>query len=258
MKNYIKYFVICLIVVLVFGGVALLFRNNSNNNSSSVSNSDMVCDYSNDVYFALGDSITYGSNPENGLAQMTYHYPRLVSETLGMKGYVNYGQPGASATFVNGQSVTSIVENVKNIGSSGTVVSLMCGRNDYRSSKEIGNIDDIVDTTFYGALNIICSTIKNKMPNAFIFLMTPFKDYMNKSTSCFSPNALGYVMSDYANAIMSIGEKYNIPVLDMYTFGNFELEMGLSNSDGTHPTQNFITNYTAPQIAQFIKDNYKK
>ena len=49
-----------------------------------------------------------------------------------------------------------------------------------------------------------------------------------------------------------------ISVLDMYNYGNFELEMFKDYSDGTHPSEDFYENYSAPQIVQFIKDNYDK
>ena len=44
----------------------------------------------------------------------------------------------------------------------------------------------------------------------------------------------------------------------MYNYGNFELEMFKDYSDGTHPSEDFYENYSAPQIVQFIKDNYDK
>ena len=52
-------------------------------------------------------------------------------------------------------------------------------------------------------------------------------------------------------------ETYNIPVLDMYNNGKYELEMYYPSSDGIHPSQEFIKNYTAPQIAEFIRQNYR-
>ena len=42
----------------------------------------------------------------------------------------------------------------------------------------------------------------------------------------------------------------------MFELGNYEVEMSLSNSDGLHPSQEFFEEYTAPQIVDFIKNNY--
>ena len=87
--------------------------------------------------------------------------------------------------------------------------------------------------------------------------MTPYKEYPYHSNTCDTPNRNGYTLEDYANAINVVCAKYNIPVLDMYNLGNFELEMYDTNSDGIHPSQEFFEKYTAPQIAKFIKENYE-
>ena len=45
--------------------------------------------------------------------------------------------------------------------------------------------------------------------------------------------------------------------LDLLEEGNFESIMYNDDCDGIHPNQEFITNVMAPQIANFIKDNYQ-
>ena len=85
-----------------------------------------------------------------------------------------------------------------------------------------------------------------------MFFMTPYK-----LVGWSNNNSSGYNLNNVAQAVKEVANKYNIPVLDMFNLGQFELEMYNEDSDGVHPSQEFFKNYTAPQIAQFIKDNYK-
>lgn len=87
--------------------------------------------------------------------------------------------------------------------------------------------------------------------------MTPYREYW-RGVHCLSQNSQGYNLEDVANAVKQVANKYSIPVLDLFNEGQFESEMNANGSDGLHPSREFITNYTAPQIARFIKDNYKK
>ena len=73
------------------------------------------------------------------------------------------------------------------------------------------------------------------------------------------PNA-----SAYAETCASIGLMFfaqRMIALDPENAAKYadaiELEMYNANSDGIHPSQEFVREYTAPQIAEFIKENYK-
>ena len=69
-------------------------------------------------------------------------------------------------------------------------------------------------------------------------------------------NSQGYNLVDVANAIKEVAAIYNIAVLDLLEEGNFESIMYDSDCDGIHPNQKFVLEVMAPQIAQFIKNNY--
>lgn len=214
-----------------------------------------VVDFSNVNYFAFGDSITYGFNSAT-TGQMENPYSKLVAKNLGFKSYKNHAISGATiATGVSGR--TSINTQVNNATGTANIISLMGGVNDYYADVEIGKITDTKTTTFYGSLNNICKVLKENYADAYVFFMTPYKCLYN-GNSCYTLNSAGYNLQNYANAMKEVAKKYNIPVLDMYVDGNFEVEMTQSGSDGVHPSPNFIATYTAPQITQFIKDNYKK
>ncbi|MBO5946019.1 MAG: SGNH/GDSL hydrolase family protein, partial [Clostridia bacterium] len=133
------------------------------------------------------------------------------------------------------------------------IVSVMGGVNDYLNAP-LGTPDSTDTGTIYGALNVLCAGLKAKYPNAYVFFMTPYKFSMDPGAH---PD-YGHTLCDVANAIKEVCGKYGFDVLDMYTYGKFELEMYTKGSDGLHPTQEFFSAHTAPMIARFIKENYKK
>ena len=45
-------------------------------------------------------------------------------------------------------------------------------------------------------------------------------------------------------------------MLDLFEYGGFENVMYDQDCDGVHPNQTFVLNVMAPQIADFIKNNY--
>jgi hypothetical protein len=131
----------------------------------------------------------------------------------------------------------------------------MGGVNDYLQNLPLGNLDDNTNDTIYGSLNIIAENLSSRK-DTFVFFMTPYK-YRIGDHTYEDGNAAGYFISNVADAVKTVASKYNIPVLDMYTYGQFELEMFNEDSDGLHPSQEFFREYTAPQIAEFIRQNYR-
>lgn len=78
--------------------------------------------------------------------------------------------------------------------------------------------------------------------------MTPYKTALIRNQF--------YTLNDVVNAIKEVALIYDVPVLDLYNEGRYELEMYEAYSDGVHPTQEFFRQYTTPQIAEFIINNY--
>ena len=119
----------------------------------------------------------------------------------------------------------------------------------------------MTDTTVYGSLNLIAEYLTNNCSDTFYFFITPYnaklKQGQYNGNTGYDDNKLGYSLEDVATAYKEVGAKYNIPVLDLFKYGNYEVEMYDSDSDGVHPNQDFILEYTAPQIAEFIRQNYR-
>ena len=229
-------------------GVSALFVYNKNENSN-LSNSEITesVDYSSFRYVALGDSITFGCSNAHPTQYDNGGYPQLVKEILNLKFAQNCGVPG--------NQIDAMLSRLDEMYANAEIISVMGGVNDCNSNVILGSIEDTKISTFYGRVKLLANALLKKYPNSFIFFMTPFQSGRN---NIMNGNAIGYKLEDYANAIKEVCKLYDIPVLDMYNLGQFELEMNNPNSDGVHPSEQFFENYTAPQIAQFIKDNYKK
>ena len=84
--------------------------------------------------------------------------------------------------------------------------------------------------------------------------MTPFKAKIKgvMHTEC---NNAGYPLSKIREAIICVCEKHSIPLLDLYELGGYEsVEMMNEKSDGLHPSEQFFTEHTVPQIVAFLKE----
>lgn len=197
-------------------------------------------DFSTMKYAAFGDSITYGYG-------CTHSYPELVSDTLGFRSFSNEAVSGATLSDNDlGLDVISnlIIEYTKEAD----IISVMGGVNDFVKGLPLGDIDDSTNATIYGSLNVIAEYLTTHYSYSYVFFITPYPTTRSGGSD--------YELTDIVVAIKRVAQNYNIDVLNLYSQGQFELFYENSDCDGVHPTQNFVTNYTAPQIASFIKENY--
>ncbi|MBO5868883.1 MAG: SGNH/GDSL hydrolase family protein, partial [Oscillospiraceae bacterium] len=209
-----------------------------------------LCDegYSQMTYVAFGDSITYGvdgdyKSGEEGY-KMAKPYPTLVAETLGIGTVVNQAKSGATLTAREGR--TNMTERVLSYTGEADIISVMLGVNDYSAKAALGDMSSRDNTTVYGSLHMIAQHLTNKYPDAFVFFMTPFK-YRTENNGIYN-------LADVAQAVKDVAAVYNIPVIDMYTDGQFDPET--SAKDGIHPTQEHHAVYTAPMICELIEKEF--
>ncbi len=209
-----------------------------------------VVDFSTMSYVAFGDSITYGADYTLNYSQMADPYPELVSNALGLASYTNKAI-NASTFCSNSLGRVCMTDRILAYTEQADIISLMLGTNDYGRSLPLGTFGDTTHDTIYGSLYLIAEHLTSTQDDAFIFFMTPYKRKNHKVC-----NVAGYNLEDVANAIKEVAAVYNIPVLDMFNEGQYELEMYNYGSDGLHPSQEFMKEYTAPQIEAFIRQNY--
>lgn len=201
-------------------------------------------DYSGYTYVAFGDSITYGidgdyASGEDGY-RMAKPYPTLVAETLGIGTVVNQAKSGA--TWTQHATRTNMTERIMRYNGDADIISVMLGVNDYAAKCVLGDMNSRDNTTIYGSIHMAAKHLTTTYPDAFIFFMTPFK-YRTEDNG-------QYTLSDVAQAVKDVAAVYNIPVLDMYTNGQFDPATGAK--DQIHPTQAHHITYTAPMICELI------
>lgn len=211
-------------------------------------------DFSELTFTAFGDSITYGADLIIG-GRVENPYPSEVSKMLGLKSYENKGVSGATYTS-NNLDLTCMSDVITSYTSQADIIGVLGGVNDYNRSLPLGDIDDNDTSTVYGSLHVTMKYLKDNYSESFIFYMTPYKEHFG-NILWSDTNSSGYTLEDVSEAIKDVANIYEIPVLDLFETGNFESVMDNSDCDGIHPNQEFITNTMAPQIVDFIRDNYK-
>ncbi|MCI8411192.1 MAG: SGNH/GDSL hydrolase family protein [Clostridia bacterium] len=201
----------------------------------------------------LGDSITYGYINKQGEA-MEKSYPTVLKEILDLETVRNYGINGS--TIADGKNPMYI--RYKDMDDDANIISVLAGTNDFGKKSidnpPLGTKEDNKGNTVYGALNILCKGLKQKYPNALIFFMTPLR-----CENDTIPNKCNYTLEDVKEAIEEICSKYEIPILDLYSIGDFfpedKIFLKQYGIDGVHPNQKFVKEILSNKIANFIKEN---
>ena len=166
----------------------------------------------------LGDSISAMST--------NYNYGYRICKYLGAF-YLGYGYGGSA---VEGNQEISFINRVSNsnspfyksIDKKTDIIFILGGRN------IMGNTGDKSDTTqetFYGAYKILIEYLKENYPNTKIILGTPLQSTSDNE-----------ILAERANAVKSLGEMYNLNVIDLYNNSGITSENANNYLiDGTHP-----------------------
>lgn len=178
------------------------------------------------TWATLGDSITAA----NG-------YQPLVREALGFADVLNYGKSGCPMTAGGDTDAGSTYRVGLGIESVPECVTIFAGTNDYRLGKPLGNRNERDPQTFVGAYVGLIEGLLARNPAARLNLWTPLqRDKDGYDTE--APNAAGHRLSDYVEAVLTLGRQYSLPVLDLYADSGFtKLTLPLFTSDGLHPNE---------------------
>lgn len=195
----------------------------------------------------LGDSITWGYNPNTG-EQIEKNYSILLKERLNLKELRNYGI-NSSTLADNKISYEPMCNRYKNMDDNADIVAIFGGTNDYGREYfevQLGKINDLGTATIYGALNNMCIGLKQKYPNSVIFFITPIqRAYIDRGCNfkyaTNIKNRLKYSLEDVANAIKEVCKKNNILVFDLYNNCDINtIEDYIKYiPDGLHPTEEY-------------------
>ncbi|MGO4369647.1 SGNH/GDSL hydrolase family protein [Paenibacillus sp. 2TAB19] len=179
----------------------------------------------------LGDSITEA----NG-------YQPIVAEALGFGRVSNYGRGGCPMTAGSDRNEGATVNVGRRLVDSYDCITVFAGVNDYRLSMPLGTLlpntsNDYDDLTFIGAYCALIEGILSRDPSCRVNLWTPLqRDKDGYDTRM--PNECGHLLLDYVQAVRAIGERYALPVLDLYAVSGFNaVTLPHFTSDGLHPNE---------------------
>lgn len=161
--------------------------------------------YYNKKYASYGDSIT----------NLGY-YQKVLQEMLGFS-FDSY------KLGVDGRTVVTMStdEAIATIPQDSDVIIFMGGTNDWAQDIPLGTVNDTTNSTFYGALNLLAQKLSTNFKSKMIvFCTTPYGCYPGRTgfSEDGQKNSLGLTTKDYGDCIKEIGNKFGIPVVDV--FGN--------------------------------------
>ena len=177
------------------------------------------------VWYVIGDSATEGDfssinqpNIADGLyAGQKPVYPYFIGNRTGMIVH-NIAKCGAVLARIptdSSRTQWAVEGNYdKLVGSDADYITIWIGANDMWQRVPLGTIDSQDDTTFCGAYNKILTYYINKYPNTKLGLVASFW--------CTEP---------YAMAVVNVGKKYGIPVLNLYNDDRLPVTVGSQRPD---------------------------
>ena len=191
-------------------------------------------------------------------------YPVMIGEITGGT-YENRAVGGA--TLAQSSAPHNICDDITNMSSSGDLICLDGGINDYWNNIPLGEFNPIAFhntldlTTITGALeSIFRQSIDKWVGKPIVFII------IHKVTgTAFNTNTAGYTFENVRARIIEVCEKYSIPYIDIWGEGGLNPYMDSLNNaymngganihpDGCHPdAQGYMKYYVPRLIAEFEK-----
>lgn len=181
---------------------------------------------------ALGDSLTHGDITGAGTDGIPW--TSYMTELAGLTICRNYGENGRQIAGTGGMA-----DRFADMDNDADIVCVFGGINDFCRGIPLGAIEDTGISTFYGALNVLSKGLYAKFPNSEIFFITPPKCKSSlHGWESFTPNSANLILKDYRDAIITMADKYSMPVLDLYSMCGMScyLDSGKYRPDGLHFT----------------------
>lgn len=150
----------------------------------------------------IGDSYVRGNN----IAMSATSF-NIAAIDNGMT-YANYGLNGNTVASFEGWTTAPMSERYENLSDVYDIIGFEGGRNDFNRNIPIGSDSDNTNTTFKGALNVLCKGMIKKYLGKKIFGMPCWA--LNTDE-----NSAGATQNDYLEAFVHIvSDIWGIPVLD--------------------------------------------
>lgn len=181
---------------------------------------DYKCSLTGKKWYALGDSATHGDGAttltEGMYAGQLAVYPFYIGNRTGADVHNLAVNGGVIATITDQPSRYQLSKdgNYDAVPSDADIITIWFGANDMWQSVPIGTIDSNDATTFYGAWNKVLSYYVNNYPNTKLGIVASF-----------------WCTQAYAEAVIAIGAKYGVPVLNLYNDPKIPVTVGSQRPD---------------------------
>ena len=205
-----------------------------------------ISKYTERVYSEIVDK-TWGAVGDSLTASYFDLYVSYIADKLDLTA-TNLGIGGTCiANTESADATPSFVDRICGLhGQTGysddkDIWTIFGGTNDCLKSVPIGTISDTSDTTFYGALNLICECFSEFPSHPLVAFIIPY-------------NINNAHIKDYADAIEAVCEKWGFPVLNLMKLSGINpSNRSYYLRDGVHPTQEGA-NKVRPLILKWFED----
>ena len=195
--------------------------------------------WKNKKWYVCGDSITENRK-----------YQQPIADILELASYKTDGNPGQAISGC----VSKIIADTSLLNEY-DLLTIFAGTNDFGGNKTLGDVNSTSDeTTTYGSLKQAIEVIQQAHPLLRIVLITPLpRGKFETQPGYGEANSKGHKLIDYVNAVKTVGELYNIPVLDLYNLSGFnKFNISTFMNDNLHPNE--VGNERMyPIIANFLE-----
>ena len=186
---------------------------------------------------ALGDSITAGY----GAGGTSYSYANVAARSANINIH-NHGYTGScindgyNTALTDPGYETAFCNRYTEMADGLDLITVLGSVNDHRADSKIGVEGSTNSKDFYGALHVLITGLKQKYPTSRIVFITPFK-----IGGWDGRNIYGHTLTDFRNAIVTMCNKHQLEVLDLFTESQFDWLKGPSSGyfvpyDYYHPT----------------------
>ena len=189
----------------------------------------------------IGDSITYGLDPNSPSERLVNPYPSQLRDLCGFVTVNNYGISSSTVATKSSDSNWNAQRNPMVLRYKqmvdADVITFLGGINDFWLNVPLGTLGSTDTDTFYGALNELFRGLVTKYPTKPILAMT-ILDYKNAT------NGNGNTLVQFRQAVKDVCAYYSIPVFDLGIEVGFstrvESQVTALIPDKLHPNQSGV------------------
>lgn len=185
----------------------------------------------------LGDSITQGV----GTTCIEKRFTDILARKYGAI-CRNYGISGTRIAKSEDSKENNFCTRVETMSDDADMVIVFGGTNDFGTEFPLGTMSDRIQSTFYGALHVLLTSLINKYIASRIIIITPLhrsdceKNHIGERNIRTANNL---TLRNYIEVIREVAEYYSLPLLDLYATSGLQPEIDIIKRlyvpDGLHP-----------------------